>query len=67
MTGFMPMLSPPIPTVCGGIGASTIRGAGILLGIIIAGIMEVGIRIIITHIGILTITTIIIRTMHGAV
>lgn len=49
---FMPMHSLLTPIVCGGIGASTIRGAGVgvLLGIIITGITVVGILIIITTI-----------------
>lgn len=59
MTDIMPMFFLPIPTACGGTGATTIRGVGdgILLGIIILGIMEVGIRITII-IGISDIITI---------
>ena len=66
--------SQPIQIRCGGIGASTIRGDGVLLGIITVGMVRVigmaviGAGLIITTIiGILDIITIIIRTMLGVV
>ena len=66
--------SQPIQIRCGGIGASTIRGDGVLLGIITVGMVRVigmqvigvdGIHIII--IAIIIIITLIIIIMHGVV
>ena len=74
MMDFMPMHSLPIPTACGGTGASTTLGVGVRLGITTVGMVRVigmaaigvaGLIIITIIIGIRDIT--IIRTMHGAV
>ena len=75
MMAIMRMRSLLIPTVCGGIGDSTILGDGVRHGIITAGMVQdigmavigAGLIIITTIIGILDIITIIIRTMLGVV
>ena len=57
MTGSMHMFSLHLPTVCGGIGVSTILGVG---DIVLIGIIALGMVRAIGVVGTLLITTIII-------